>query len=122
VLLIVGRVAFSWLSFGYPSKFRHIEAMITPDRQYALGGTVIPLPPHTIATGSCSGTGRWFYSRSSLADVAGFYRTIDATVEVAYQPDKASITYKGLHFEAAAISAHETQLGIGCGVSNLSAV
>lgn len=118
VLIVVGTVAFGWLSFGYPSTFLPIRAIVTPDRQYALGGTMIPLPPHTVKTGGCSSTGRWFYSRSPLADVAEFYRTAGATVELAYQSDKASITYKDLLFEATASSENETQLGIGCAVSN----
>jgi hypothetical protein len=118
VLIVVGPVAFAWLSFGYPSTFLPIQAFVTPDRHYAVGGTMIPLPPRTVETGGCSATARWFYSHSPLADVADFYRTAGATVALAYQPDKASITYKGLLLEAAAISANETQLGIGCRVGN----
>jgi hypothetical protein len=118
MLIVVGTVAFGWLSFGYRSTFLSIRTIVTPDRQYALSGTMIPLPPHTVKTGGCSNTGRWFYSHSPLADVAEFYRTAGATVELAYLSDKASITYKDLLFEATAISENETQLGIGCSVSN----
>ncbi|MDB4894722.1 MAG: hypothetical protein JWN15_984 [Firmicutes bacterium] len=75
---------------------------------------MIPLPPHTVKTGGCTDTGRWFYSHSALADVAEFYLTAGATVALAGQSDKASITYKDLLFQATAISKNETQLGIGC--------
>lgn len=114
VLLLGAALAFGWLSFGYRPALLPILAVVTPDRRYTLGGANIPLPPRTVQTGGCTSTGRWFYSRSPLQAVAGFYQTAGAQVEAAAEADRVRITYEGVTLEAAAISAGESQLGIGC--------
>lgn len=117
VLVFGGTVAFGWLGFLYRPALLPLLAVVTPNRNYTLGGSSIPLPPRTIQTGGCTSTGRWYYSRSPLEDVVGFYRNLGARVEVPVELKPVRITFKGVTFEATAISARESQLGVGCAVS-----